>query len=511
MDAMRKLSRIAAYGFIALVWVVALFAALELYQGLEWRKIERENRFVLARRGVVPWPGAEDEPVVRYGEGALSGAAMAKPEGAPSEGSLLPPPDPMAENAWRAEYFLSLDQFDRPIFASVYGLRVVLLDADGNVDEFYPGLPGLGTSPALAQAVEEAPAALIREALPQVLNSGAPLFRSLPSGAAGQTSAEIFLMPIPTSDAAPERVLGFVRLPKPEDPASLWEQDYALYKKHARRTDMVFRINNYGFRDKDVEVPKPPGRYRILCVGSSTTEEGDTNDATYPHLLGHRLAEEFGEERIEVINCGISGMNSLKQKMRLPDYLALDPDLIIYYDGANDIVYDLFRRWVETAPRWQRLLGHSRFIARRLNGLVTPPQRSREADLDAVTLKNLRFIQDYLRRHEVGMVVCSFAYPDPSVLTREERGYFDYYNELEWGGRYVSFATYCEMVQLFNQKLRSLAQETGIPYVPVAEGIRGGTNYFGDLCHMKNAGIKLKAQIIAESLKEYLRERLAGR
>lgn len=56
-------------------------------------------------------------------------------------------------------------------------------------------------------------------------------------------------------------------------------------------------------------VPKPRDKYRIICIGGSTTFEGSTNNSTYPALLENKLNNYFHCDRIEVLNCGISGLN----------------------------------------------------------------------------------------------------------------------------------------------------------------------------------------------------------
>lgn len=45
--------------------------------------------------------------------------------------------------------------------------------------------------------------------------------------------------------------------------------------------------NSLGFRGAEIELPKPPGRTRILCLGGSTTYAfAVDDDAAYPHVLG---------------------------------------------------------------------------------------------------------------------------------------------------------------------------------------------------------------------------------
>ena len=99
-------------------------------------------------------------------------------------------------------------------------------------------------------------------------------------------------------------------------------------------------INSLGFRGDEFSEIKPSNTYRIFLVGGSTMfGAGATSDkATIPGYLQHHLNEkDFGFD-IEVINSGIQGadsnteLKSIKQKL-----VMLSPDLLIIYDGWNDL------------------------------------------------------------------------------------------------------------------------------------------------------------------------------
>jgi len=99
-------------------------------------------------------------------------------------------------------------------------------------------------------------------------------------------------------------------------------------------------INSLGFRGDEFSEIKPSNTYRIFMVGGSTMfGAGATSDkATIPGYLQHHLnGKDFGFD-IEVINSGIQGadsnteLKSIKQKL-----VRLSPDLLIIYDGWNDM------------------------------------------------------------------------------------------------------------------------------------------------------------------------------
>ena len=291
----------------------------------------------------------------------------------------------------------------------------------------------------------------------------------------------------------------------------LWDVPYFLYRKHVRRKDHVnvlglaedFYSNNHGFRDWDFPVEKGEGVFRIICVGASTTEEGPTNDLTYPAILEAMLNRHFETNRFEVINCGISGMNSLKHRMRSEDYLALDPDLIIIYNAVNDICHDLFPIWVKDASPRRQLLRKSQFVNTYFNRHLLPGALEMKSDILRTKMNDLRFFAKRAKERGIAVALCSFAAPDPSVgirLSSAERDYYDYCTRKEWGGRYVTLDSYLRALLAYNLALRTLCNDEELLYIPVS--LRGGAELFGDICHLRNPGIEAKAQIIADFLIE---------
>jgi lysophospholipase L1-like esterase len=305
----------------------------------------------------------------------------------------------------------------------------------------------------------------------------------------------------------PGQQVASVAAPSEDD---LWEVPFFLYKKHVRKKDHVnvlgltedFYSNNHGFRDADFPVEKGEDVFRIVCVGASTTEEGPTNDLTYPAILEATLNRHFKTNRFEVINCGISGMNSLKHRMRSADYLALNPDLIIVYNGVNDICHDLFPIWVKDATPWQQRLRKSVFINHFFNEYLLPNAVGMATLIEQNKMADLRFIVEYAAKQNVPVALCSFAAPDMEHLPWEEHNYYDYCTRKEWGGRYVVFRTYLRALGAYTNAIRNLCDKDNLLYIPVAEELRGGAEIFGDICHLRNPGIEKKATFIAGFLIE---------
>ena len=103
-------------------------------------------------------------------------------------------------------------------------------------------------------------------------------------------------------------------------------------------------VNSQGFRGPEVTLEKPAGVTRIMAVGGSTTFDSDvTGDhKAWPARLAVHLAELFPKRRFEVINAGVPGYRALADVIRLETTLyQFKPDIIILYQGHNDIFADL--------------------------------------------------------------------------------------------------------------------------------------------------------------------------
>ena len=106
----------------------------------------------------------------------------------------------------------------------------------------------------------------------------------------------------------------------------------------------TININSLGFRGDEFSEIKPDRTYRIFMLGSSPMfGYGATSDeTTIPGFMQKFLGKtDFGFD-IEVINSGVQAISSdtelelIKQKL-----ITFSPDLIIIYDGWNDLGDDI--------------------------------------------------------------------------------------------------------------------------------------------------------------------------
>ncbi len=114
----------------------------------------------------------------------------------------------------------------------------------------------------------------------------------------------------------------------------------------------VFRVNSFGCRGNEPEIPASTGSYRILVLGDDNIggTAVDENDTVSAHL--QRFLAKQTMVRLEVINCGIPGYCPLLSWLKFEHDLAkLKPDLVVLHVDMTDIADDLcYRSLLLSAP-----------------------------------------------------------------------------------------------------------------------------------------------------------------
>ena len=98
--------------------------------------------------------------------------------------------------------------------------------------------------------------------------------------------------------------------------------------------------NSLGYRDREFSLVKPPGVFRIVALGGSTTYTSrvEDNEKTFTAQLEKVLVQKYGYKNVEAINAGVVGYSSWESLINLEfRVLDVDPDLIIVYHATNDV------------------------------------------------------------------------------------------------------------------------------------------------------------------------------
>jgi lysophospholipase L1-like esterase len=114
--------------------------------------------------------------------------------------------------------------------------------------------------------------------------------------------------------------------------------------------------NSYGFSDRDWPLEREEGEVRILCLGGSTTESGNTmgQAGSYPRLLEAELERRTGR-RHRVMNAGISGWTTAEMLaswfLLLRDFA---PDVLVLHEGVNDLHARFQAGFLPDYSHWRR-------------------------------------------------------------------------------------------------------------------------------------------------------------
>ena len=102
---------------------------------------------------------------------------------------------------------------------------------------------------------------------------------------------------------------------------------------------VINHINREGLRERDLDQTKPPGQFRIACLGDSFTFAwGIPVEQGWVRMLEDDLREDMGDVR--TINCGAAGtvcideyVNGLQQR-----FSRYDPDMVVLTICLNDLI-----------------------------------------------------------------------------------------------------------------------------------------------------------------------------
>lgn len=290
---------------------------------------------------------------------------------------------------------------------------------------------------------------------------------------------------------------------------SLWDVQWWSYKKNVELNEITtneklhVRMNNYGFRSHDIRIPKPENIYRIICIGGSTTVEGMTNEKTYPAILEQHLRDYFKTDTIEVINCGISGLNSGGEKRKVSELIQLEPDLFIEYNAVNDIFWEMFETWRQTKkPLWKRIISKSIFMQRVLARFFIPPDKYVRNFFETFTMPNLEAVYQDVSKSNKEIIFCTFIAPDMPKLNNKDVSYFEYTIRNFWQGGFLPLKDYCRYVSIYNDCLKKMCNRKYIKCITLGEDFHGGADNFTDIAHLTSKGIEKKAAIIFDYLKD---------
>jgi len=304
---------------------------------------------------------------------------------------------------------------------------------------------------------------------------------------------------------------------------------YALKPGYARYPRE--QINSLGFRGEEISKIKPDGVYRIVVTGGSTTFDVYLPwNESFPFHLQQVLRKRLGTDRIEVINAGLNGATTSETFHRLPTLiLPINPDMVIMYEGFNDMLPRVFNDYQDDYYHFRRSdpnnpPGLSRFFLYRLAMRVLSPSFFHEnynlarivwkteniPETDTELAQNFLSSNNHafefnldnsirlLQSWNIEVVLATFALA-PDIWHWQEI-IPPYMWEIGIGEN--------------NDSIRALAKQHSLTLVPFAEAPfeRGAADYqarmWDDSIHNSIPGNQFKAEIFADSIAPIIANKL---
>ena len=302
----------------------------------------------------------------------------------------------------------------------------------------------------------------------------------------------------------------------PKDRQPLFEGDPVLFwrlRPNADRAIWDFTVvstNAQGIRHDRPLGKKPPGRFRIVCVGDSVTfgyrvplvfpdnpDAYDREDAPYAGRLERMLRAQYPGRDIEVVALAVPGYTSFQGRMLLEQTIGwLEPDVVILSFGFNDVaqrprpdnvvmaqdsVSVTLRRVLSSS---QALLHLWRWYTERaaLNPKAEQPvPAERVSRVDYVA--NMDAMVQLALQHGAKVLVVGAVYRDRTTNPQEAR-----------------------RMGLYRATLQEAMRMENIPFLQIDEltedGAPGNKELFGEHIHPSSNGHQLMAERILATLRE---------
>jgi hypothetical protein len=312
--------------------------------------------------------------------------------------------------------------------------------------------------------------------------------------------------------------------------------------------------NQFGLRGHPLSLVKPARTIRIAFLGASTTVGFHPFPFSYPEYIENwlnRFAEaNHYDVRFEALNGGREGVNSNDIAAILrEELLPLDPDLAVYYEGANQftsanllvqpaipsrtavdprdpVVQHKLPEFLRThfatgdlldrALNGFRTVGEPRKPSYRLQwpegvdeGRPNPDSPDLPLELPAI-VGDLDAIRAGLADIGGRLAVCSFEWYTPGTTPlspTRHRLIYEQLNTALWPLRYADIR---RLSDFQNRVFRSYAASRKVPFLDVASAIPQDPDLFIDSIHMTEVGERVRAWIAFQRLVPVVRPLIAS-
>lgn len=288
--------------------------------------------------------------------------------------------------------------------------------------------------------------------------------------------------------------------------------------------DLVFEVNDRGFKGPSFAVPKENGTFRVLAVGDSCTWGPYYDRLSYPRVLEEELRRigEGREEvpRVEVVNAGVNGYNFESVLRRIDDYLGADPDLVLVYLGWNRTIgradpkrNPRLYRWSAVYRIYYHLLQNqtgTAFAGYDVDGTYLDPDEPLLGEL-----RDHDFRQDL---EDLDTLVESFRDQNPEcrVVVATLPGLFDERIEPDSAAIEKAYpitftknlSAWAVLTRKYNEALRAHCRERSLPIVDLEtfalKSFLPRSDHFEDSVHPTSSGYEKIGKYLALEIVEFL-------
>lgn len=302
---------------------------------------------------------------------------------------------------------------------------------------------------------------------------------------------------------------------------------YIGYVPQPGYADGANHHNRHGFRGDEIAMPKPEGEYRIAVLGGSIvyTPGVDEPAQSVPGQLQRLLRER--SDRVTVINAGAEGHVSHASLMNLQfRVMDLDPDLIIYCAGTEDILARMvwppsaytsdntgMEQPIATGLYMPPLLEYSTLL--RMIGIAAGISQPHAATDNTIAPHSPAYYGDAWLEGNLPSEITTAGMLDANQPIHFRRNLESMAMTARASGVDIAFATIpaceacggpwtepriTEAVAEMNNTIREVAEQTGSPIIDLEADVPGDTNHFVETGRPAAQGAETMARAIADSV-----------
>lgn len=276
-------------------------------------------------------------------------------------------------------------------------------------------------------------------------------------------------------------------------------------------------INRWGFRGHDFPLEKSGGVFRIFVLGDSVVFDRNArnDDTTWTARLEKELNGAQSKYRVEIVNAGVPGFYIDTEYLYLVNRISrFKPDMIILYDGANDINYQsrvLYGSPDKKPDKGLLNLAYLRekyfvwfnILRSKTASLIATEQKSAKIDrIGDAAVNNyaagVEKVVRYCRKNNIRLIIStvprSFSKDQPGWVQAKMAGSMMVYNP------YLSLAGLNDAFDRFNSAIRNVCGNDRVCLVDSASMVPAEEKYFRDHVHFTAEGEKLISGIFAKAI-----------